>query len=193
MADQTFTSGQILTAAQMTTLQGNSGLVVVTPTGATGGTISGSTVTIGAGVSSVAVAGAFSSSFDAYKIVVSNGTPSADSVIRLILGSSVTGYYAARNGLTWSTGARSDGVDNNAAIWSAVGTSLTNGLSAEITLVNPGLAKYTTVGAFYSNITGSVNVSGLHQVATAFTGFTISPVSGTWTGGTVIVYGYRLS
>jgi hypothetical protein len=181
MADQVFTSGQILTAAQMTALQANSGLVYI------------KTQTIGSAVSTVNVTSAFSATYDAYKIVVTGGTPSANSNMRLVFGASVTGYYASRNGVTWSTGLRSDGVDNNAAIWAAVGTSLTNGLSAEITCVNPGLAKYTTIAGFYSSTDGSVNYSGIHQVATAYTDFTISPSSGTWTGGTVIVYGYRLS
>jgi len=181
MADQSFTSGQILTATQMSSLQSNSGLVYIKST------------TIGTAVSSVNVTGAFSTTWDGYKIVISGGVPSTNANVRLQLGSSVTGYYAARNGITWSDGSRSDGVDNNAAIWAAVGSGLTQGLSAEIVLINPGLAKYTTVGGFYSNTTASVVFSGVHQVATAYTDFTLSPSSGTWTGGTVIVYGYRLS
>ena len=181
MADQVFTSGQILTAAQMTALQSNSGLVYI------------KTQTIGSAVSTVNVTSAFSASYDAYKIVVTGGTPSANGNMRLVLGSSVTGYYASRNGITWSTGLRSDGVDNNAAIWAAVGTAQTNGLAAEITVINPGIAKYTTIAGAYNNDTASVIYSGTHQVATAYTDFTISPSTGTWTGGTVIVYGYRLS
>jgi hypothetical protein len=54
MADQTFTSGQILTAAQMTDLQTNIGLTFVLAQ------------TIGSAVSSVTVSSAFSSTFDKY-------------------------------------------------------------------------------------------------------------------------------
>ena len=168
------------------------GLVKVIPTSVTGGTLSSTgTITVGSAVSSVVISGAFSSLYEGYKIVVSGGAPSADSFMRLVLGSSITGYYSGRNGLTWSSGTRSDGVDNNAAQFTAVGTSLSNGLAAEITLINPNLAKYTNLVASYNVTNASVLVNGIHQVATAFTAFTISPNSGTWTGGTVTVYGYR--
>ena len=181
MAIKTFTTGEVLTASDTNTYLANSGLVFVKQQ------------TVGNAVSTVNVTSAFSATYNAYKIVVTGGTPSANGNMRLVLGSSVTGYYAARNGITWSTGLRSDGVDNNAAIWAAVGTAQTNGLAAEITIINPGLAKYSTIAGAYNNDTASVVYSGTHQVATAFTDFTISPSTGTWTGGTVIVYGYRLS
>ncbi len=169
------------------------GLVKVIPTSVTGGTLSATgTITVGSAVSSVVVSGAFSSLYEGYKIVVSGGAPSADSYIRLVLGSSITGYYSGRNGMTWSSNTRSDGTDNNAARFTAVGTSLTSGLAAEITLINPNLAKYTDLVASYNTPTSSVLVNGVHRVATAFTAFTISPDSGTWTGGTVTVYGYRI-
>jgi len=181
MATKTFTTGEVLTASDTNTYLANSGLKFI------------KSQTIGTTVSTVNVTSAFSATYDAYKIVVTGGTPSANGNMRLVLGASVTGYYAARNGITWSTGARSDGVDNNAAIWAAVGTAQTNGLAAEITIINPGLAKYSTIAGAYNNDTASVVYSGIHQVATAYTDFTLSPSTGTWTGGTVIVYGYRLS
>jgi hypothetical protein len=169
------------------------GLVKVIPTSVTGGTLSATgTITVGSAVSSVVVSGAFSSLYEGYKIVVSGGAPSADSYIRLVLGSSITGYYSGRNGMNWSAGTRTDGTDNNSARFTAVGTSLTSGLAAEITLINPNLAKYTDLVASYNTTSSSVLVNGIHRVATAFTAFTISPDSGTWTGGTVTVYGYRI-
>jgi len=180
MAIKTFTTGEVLTASDTNTYLANAGLVFV------------KSQTIGSAVSSVTVSDAFSATYDAYKIVVTGGTPSANSFIKLALGSSTTGYYQARNGLEFGTGARSDGVDNNTSAWTATGAALTNGLGAEINLINPNLAKYTYTSSFYSSASGAVNVSGVHQVATAFTSFVISPVSGTWTGGTVVVYGFRL-
>lgn len=54
MADQTFTAGQILTAAQMTTLQTNIGLTYIT-----GGTLSSTATNF---------AGCFTSSFENYRI-----------------------------------------------------------------------------------------------------------------------------
>ena len=56
MADQVFTSGQVLTAAQMSSLQSNIGLTYITEQ-----TISSATTTVSA---------CFSSSFTNYKIVI---------------------------------------------------------------------------------------------------------------------------
>ena len=179
MAVKTFTT-ETLTSADTNTYLANSGLVYVT------------SATIGSAVSTVPVTNCFSATFDAYKIVVTNGTPSANGFIRMTLGSSVTGYYQARNGLDYATGGRSDGTDNNTASWTAVGSAVTNGLAAEITLINPFLAKYTLTMSAYSSSSGGVNVTGVHQVASSMTGFTILPTAGTWTGGTIVVYGYRL-
>ncbi len=49
--------------------------------------------TIGTGVSSVTVTGAFSANYDRYKITVSGGVASTPLDIRLTLGSTATGYY----------------------------------------------------------------------------------------------------
>jgi hypothetical protein len=35
--------------------------------------------------------------------------------------------------------------------------------------------------------------SGLHKTATSYTDFTITPTTGTLTGGTIYVYGYGIS
>jgi hypothetical protein len=172
----TFTAGSILTAAQMNSV----GMWLV----ASG--------TIGTAVSTVAVANCFTGDYDAYKIVVSGGAASADSFMKMVLGASTTGYYQARNGVLYSTGARSDGADNNAAAWTAVGTSLTTGLDAEITLINVNYAKWTVLKGFYTTGSAGTDVVGVHQVNTAYTGFTIYPNSGTWTGGYYRVYGYRV-
>lgn len=179
MAIKTFSANEVLTAADTNTYLANSGLVYV------------KSQTIGSGATSVPVTNAFSADYDSYKIIVSGGTPSASSFIKMQLGASSTGYYSARNGIVYATGARSDGSDNNLAMWTAVGSSLTNGLGAEITLQNPFLAKYTFVNGCYASETAAVVVSGVHQVATSYTDFTLLPGSGTWTGGTITVYGYR--
>jgi len=198
MADQTFTSGQILTAAQMTTLQGNSGLVVVTPTAVTGGTISGSTITIGAGVSSVAVAGAFSSSFDSYKIIINSGVASATEGLALILTGSITGYYAGEVRVRYDTGAVSGIGFNNTAAWEVCRVN-TDTISCSFELINPFVAKPTIITGSGNDTRVSAGTSGrqytgVHTVASSFSGFTITPGSPvTLTGGTIRIYGYRNS
>jgi hypothetical protein len=180
MAEQTFTSGQILTAAQMTTLQTNIGLNLV------------STTTIGTAVSSVTVSNAFNSDYDAYKIVVAGGTSSVDAQLQLKLGASVTGYYASKVFYVYSSAAAFVSADDNAALWTTIGFSISGqGLSACVELQNPFLSKYTYMSASAAATTIGGAVTGVHQVATSYTAFTLVASSGTLTGGTISVYGYR--
>ena len=66
-----------------------------------------------------------------------------------------------------------------------------NGLSACIELQNPFLAKYTIVQSSGMNTTFSTTSVGYHGVATSYTGFTLTASTGTFTGGTIAVYGYK--
>jgi hypothetical protein len=180
MAVKTFTS-EILTSSDTNTYLANSGLVYVT------------SATIGSAVSSVTISSAFNSTYDAYKIVIAGGVSSADISLGLKLGASATGYYASRTGAIYSTAASFLGADNNAAQWAVTGTGLSaNGLFGAIDLQNPFLAKYTYMQASYAAATVAGSSIGLHQVATSYSAFTITPTSGTLTGGTITVYGYRL-
>lgn len=176
MTYPTFSTGEVLTSAAMNAV----GLWLV------------KTQTIGSTVSSVTVSDAFTSDFEAFKIVVTGGVASTNNIFRLALGASGAGYYSARSGITFTTGAASLGADNNAAFWGAVGAGSTNHLSVNIDLTNPNLAKWTTLSGSYSSNDGGVALGGVHQVATAYTAFTFTANTGTWTGGSINVYGYRL-
>ena len=180
MSVKTFTS-EILTSSDTNTYLANSGLVYVT------------SATIGSAVSSVTLSSCFNSTYDAYKIVIAGGSTSADAQLYLKLGASATGYYAIKAFYVYSTAGVFSGSDNNAAQWTTVGFSISGqGLSGNVDLQNPFLAKYTymTGSAAATTIAGSV--TGVHQVATSYSAMTITPSAGTMTGGTVTVYGYRL-
>ena len=178
MAIKTFTTGDVLTASDTNTYLANAGLVYIT------------SATVGSGVSSVTVSNCFSATYDSYKIVIDGGTPSANSFIGLQLGASSSGYYQGRIGWVYGGGS-TGGSDNNTARFSAVGSSLTTGLGAEIMLNNPFLAKYTFCSGNYCDTTTAVITTGVHQLSVSYSGFTIYAGSGTWTGGTITVYGYR--
>jgi len=175
MGFPSFVSGDTLTAADMNAV----GLWLI------------KTQTIGTAVASVQVTSAFSSTYDNYLVTVAGGVASADSFLKMTLGASTTGYYQARQSIVYATAARLDGADNNAAAWTAVGSSDTNRLSLYMTLNNPGLAKYTQASSFYLMTALAATATSEHRVATAFTDFTLAPNSGTLTGGTIRVYGYR--
>jgi len=148
------------------------------------------TQTIGTAVSSVVVSNAFSATYDAYKIVVSGGVGSVDDDMYLKLGSSTTGYYSVRFGYR-TTNVAAGFVDTNNGARFLGGSITTNFINMNCELINPFLAKHTLFkGDFiYPNL--YCTTTGDHRVATSFTDFTITPNSGTMTGGTIRVYGYK--
>ena len=152
-----------------------------------------SATTIGTTVASVTVSGAFSATYDAYKIIVSGGSSSvvnADSALKL--GSTTTGYYQGQDGATYSTGASAPAAVNNGAAFT-VGFGQTDGLNLNMEIVNPFLAKRTFVNGVLVSTVNARSFAGFQDSNTSFTDFTITPTSGTMTGGTIRVYGYANS
>ena len=196
MTYPSFNSGEVLTASDMNAV----GLwritgCTVTSVGGTAATASNGVITIGNGNTSVTVSSAFSADFENYKIIISGGGTSAAENIRLKLGSSITGYYDAV--LYISTAATTTPLatgTSNGALFARIGAADTNGIHVNVDINNPQLAKYTSFSGVYT-FPGTPAfpgmASGIHQVATAYTEFTVSPGSGSFTGGTIRVYGYR--
>jgi len=185
----TYTAGEVLTAAS---LNANLSFAASSPAG---GLTLVKSQTIGTTVSSVAVTDAFSATYDNYFITINDGIASANGVFRFILTGSTASYYATRLGIQYSDGASSPGSDNNAANVSNAGVSQTSGLYAAINVSNPFLAKPSYGTYSYQGTDGSNGVLGFwnHRVSTSYTGFTITPSTGTITGGTIRVYGYANS
>ena len=183
MAIKTFTTGEVLTASDTNTYLANAGLVYVTST------------TVGSAVSSVTVSNVFSSTYESYKIVITGGSSSASENVTLKLGASTTGYYdiVMYADTSATTTPKSVGTSNG-SVFARAGTVSANGFQFNLDVNNPFLAKYTSIGGAY-NFEGATSslgsTSGVHRVASSFTDFTIAPGSGTLTGGTITVYGYR--
>ena len=155
------------------------------------------TQTIGSAVASVTVSDAFSADFDNYRIIVSGGSGSTAATLQLQLGSSTSGYYAALATFAYSNGAFTGYGDNNSAQWTYAGASHTGGLSMDVVLYQPFAAirtGYSTIGRTDTRTTGSGSFGqGFHDSATSYSSFIISPNTGTMTGGTIRVYGFRNS
>ena len=171
-----FTSGAVLTAAQMNSV----GLWLV------------KTQTIGNAVSSVTVTGAFSADYDNYIVTVSGGANSiGGNALDLKLGSTVTGYYFSMIYSSWNAVVTAAGQANVGRI-DYVGHAGTQGLNAFMEINSPFLAKNTTVRASIQNSTnygGTTN--GFLNNTTSYTSFIIATTGGTMTGGTIRVYGMR--
>jgi hypothetical protein len=172
-----FSSGAVLTAAQMNSV----GLWLV------------KTQTIGTGVSSVTVTGAFSADYDNYRIVIGGGVGSTGSTsMRLTLGASATAYYGSLVYYQYGIAATSYAQDNNAARFSFVANAGSNQFATSFDLLNPFLAKWTVVkdSVWVAN-NAAGEYLGVHQSAVSYSAFTLTPEAGTLTGGTIKVYGYR--
>jgi len=173
-------SGQILTSAYVNN-NINSGLVYI------------ASQTIGSAVSSVAVTSCFSADYDNYRIVIAGGVGSTGGAsVGLSLGASTTGYSGALQYALYGAGGALVAQDDNAARFSHAGTAYTSQYATSFDLLNPFLAKYTNIqNASWIADNASGNYNGVHEVATSFSGFTLTPGSGTLTGGTITVFGYR--
>ena len=162
--------------------------------GAASGLTLVSATTIPTTVSSVTVSNAFSATYDAYKITITGGAASTASDLALTLGASSTGYYFASSLVNYSGAATSTFGTNNGANWPRAGGSVgTDFIGFNVDLLNPFLAKFTYIQNTTIFGTNAGMSAGYHGVASSFTAFTITPSSGTLTGGTIRVYGYSNS
>ena len=148
--------------------------------------------TIGSAVSTVTVSNCFSATYDAYKITISGGTSSAESQINMTLGSSTASYYSSGIYTDFTSGSTGTSTVNNSTAWGRVGYGTTSGtIVMNMDLVGPFLAANTYGTALFSRNGNYMGVvTHLHNVQTSYSSFTITPSTGSWTGGTIRVYGY---
>jgi hypothetical protein len=167
------------------TAVGNSGLVYVT------------SVTVGTGVSSVTINNCFNSTYENYRILISNIDGNTDGAVlsaQLSSGgtASTTGY--AGNTFYVSTGSAS-GLTNaplGATYWEAMSISNASTGATAFDLFQPFLAAYSRI-FFQASCDNSYFRfgAGINTAATSYDGIKINGVSTTMTGGTIAVYGYR--
>ena len=165
----------------------------VGPSTASGFTLISAT-TIGTTVASVTVTGAFSATYDAYKIITTGGVASGNIQMQFLLGASITTYNNSLIYAPFATGTPAGIGNNNQASWDYVGYGTTDSLSFNADILDPFAAKYTKlVNAVYTAVNEAGSASGVHKTATSYTSFILRPSSGTFTGGTIRVYGYANS
>jgi hypothetical protein len=152
------------------------------------------TQTIGTGVSSVTVTSAFSTTYQNYRIVVSDvDATSGGSNINITYNNAAgSTYFWAGNYLIYN-GTNTFFGNNNVAS-SSVALAGTNATTTFVMDVySPFLAKRTTYTSQYSGSAYGGNLNGLENTAISHTGFTLTVAAGTLTGGTIYVYGYGAS
>jgi hypothetical protein len=145
---------------------------------------------IGTGVSSVTVTDAFSAQFDNYKITVAGGVGTVAGALNLRLGAKVTGYRSALNYNAWAGTPLAIG-STTATSMVYAGSIQTDALYANIEIFNPFLATNTLATGYYNTLTAAGTSIMQTSDTTQYTEFTLIASSGTLTGGTIRVYGYR--
>ena len=180
MAIKTFTTGEVLTAADTNTYLANSGLVYVT------------SATVGSGVSSVTLTNCFNSSYDAYEVVVSNvdGSSGTSALVLQLVdsgGTPATTNYKSSGFFMTYTSTTLNGL--NQTTWEC-SLSATN-FGGKISIYNP----FLTVASYFNNISNDDTYlrvyGGTHTTASSYVSLKLAPNAGTITGGTITVYGYR--
>ena len=182
IAIKTFSDGVSLPATDINTYLTNSGLVYVTSTSVTSG-------------SSISVNNCFTSTYDNYRVVVSNLKSGASNSLFLRLRASgtdsATGYQYGHAYILFASAAWVVAAATNANAWVAPGNTNTSPPSGgAIELYQPAIATQTGMGGLYHTFDAAVYTNGSHTATTAYDGFSLVS-NGTFSSGTVTVYGYR--
>ena len=139
-----------------------------------------------------AVTDCFSASYDNYIITVSGGTASTSGNIEMSFSGVTNGMYEGRAGVSIPAGAFVGNVTDNGAKF-LTGTYSTTGKFMYTILLNPFLSTQTRhiTPGFLASTSEVTSSTGFINNTSSFTGFTLTASSGTWTGGTIRVYGLR--
>jgi hypothetical protein len=163
-------------------------------TGGTAGSVSNGAVTIGTANTAITVSNAFSEIYDNYRIVYNGGAMSNATAISLQLGANASGVFGSLIYNDYLTSTVVGVGDNNSANFTYFGAGDSSNAGGIMDLLGPQRTHRTRVIAgpmHYANFFGTY--TGILQNNTQYTAFTVYPFTGTITGGTIRVYGYRNS
>jgi hypothetical protein len=148
--------------------------------------------TVGTTVSSVTMSNVFSATYEAYRIVLVGSDGSGVAANTIKFGSATTNYYYSNyfdnfNGIQTGT----DRNNNTLGFIQCGIVSPNDDTNVAFDVINPFAAKRTTVSGTYFGNSYTGFFGGVLADTTSYTAFTLGPLSGTFTGGTIYVYGYR--
>lgn len=185
MAIKTFASGEILTASDTNTYLANAGLVYVTST------------TIGTNVTSVTISNCFTTTYDSYRIVLDNTVCSIESnaIFMKFNNSAGSTYSTGAAYMSYAVGTVVTYVSHNTTtgIWVGLSDNVNSSSSFVADVMTPYKTVQTHVTAQYANNAIWGTSGGRDSNAASQTGFTLSFGGVTFTGGKIIVYGYRIA
>jgi hypothetical protein len=150
---------------------------------------------IGTSVNSIVVSNAFSTTYDNYRVIVSGGSASGTISLAIQIGAATTGYYGGSIRVTQASVSSAEGQSNATSYEIGRFAAASNQPSITLDILAPFLTTRTSF--FATSVFGDTSAAGgarwnngYLNNTTSYTSFTLS-YSGTITGGTVYVYGYR--
>ena len=149
--------------------------------------------TVGSAVASVTVSNAFNATYNAYKIIATDVAASGNGILQFAFTGLTTGYYGSLIYASFAAGSVGGLGFNNVSSWTYSGGMDSAKLYCSIECIDPFLAKPTSFVAQFTDNNNSGSMVGKQTSNTSATGFTITPLTGTITGGTIKVYGYANS
>jgi hypothetical protein len=150
---------------------------------------------IGTAVNSIVISDVFSATYENYRVIVSGGSASATISVNLQIGAAATAYYGGSIRVTQASVSSAEGQSNATSYEIGRFASASNQPSLTLDILAPFLTTRTSF--FATSVNGDTTAaggarwnSGYLNNTTSYTSFTLS-YTGTITGGTVYVYGYR--
>jgi hypothetical protein len=181
MAIKTFTTGEVLTAADTNTYLANSGLVYITS-----GTFS---------QADCKVQGCFSATYDNYRLVISNFTTSGGNratAFQLLQGATALGNNYNFGGFYCTYGAANGTVTGSAqAYWQTFSTAASTDSGGTIEIQRPFISDQTTYQLLGTNYDAYYAQAGNNTNVASCDGFRITNLSSDTNAFSYAVYGYR--
>ena len=181
MAIKTFTAGEVLTASDTNTYLANSGLVWIA-----NGTASTTDFRLTC----------FSSTYDSYRLVISNCTTAGVRAVnlQLCIGTTIanTNYKYGGSYVTW-TGLSGNVPENAGTFWNIITASTSGDSSGSWDIHRPFIADQTNFNGHATNFDAGLVMAGNNLNATSYDGIRITNGSGDTTNFSYAIYGYRKS
>lgn len=149
---------------------------------------------VGTGVTSVTVTDAFSATYDNYEIFMSKGSTTNGQNVRFQFSGITGGVYSSFGYYgTYAANTITGYLGNGSSFWSDLAPTApaNTQYSFQLSLFSPflSLRKFGKVDALCAGAIHDFKL--VCDSTTSSTGFTLSLSSGTFSGGTISVYGYR--
>ena len=149
-------------------------------------------------VPNVAVTSAFSSTYDNYLIQIINTVVSANQPdLGIQMTGTTSGYWLSGHYQSFGSATLNGSVSTGSSYFPlgscGNGTAGAGRVSMDCAVKGPFITQPTFFSSQNASLTWNTYYNGHINNTTSYTGFTILPSSGTLTGGTIRVYGYRNS